>query len=158
MNRMPLLTAREVIRRKHARTRALLIGLLAAVAFAFSGAAAAAQSFTPPANVSSDGAGNFPQVIADSDGNVNIAYVDFVSGEPTNGVRFVRGSFSNGTFHPASSPVRVSKNAGGSFSMALESSCVIDIAYMDQASPFSSQGDIFFAQSSDCGASFTSLN
>jgi hypothetical protein len=155
---MPLLTAREVIRRKHARARALLIGLLAAVAFAFSGAVAAAQSFTPPVNVSSDGAGNFPQVIADSDGNVNIAYLDFVSGEPTDGLWFVRGAFSSGTFRPTSSPVRVSKNAGGSFSMALESSCVIDIAYMDQASQFSSQGDIFFAQSSDCGASFNSIN
>jgi hypothetical protein len=109
-------------------------------------------------NVSSDGAGNFPQVAVDSAGNVNIAYVDFVSGEPTNGVWFVRGSFSGGTFHPNSSPVRISKNAGGTFSMTLESSCVIDIAYMDQVSQFSSQGDIFFAQSTDCGATFTSTN
>jgi len=158
MNRTPLRTAREVIRRKHAGGRARSIVLLAAVAFAFSGEAAAAQSFNPPVNVSSDGAGNFPQVIADSDGNLNIAYLDFVSGEPTNGVWFVRGSFSSGTFRPTSSPVRVSKNAGGSFSMAVESNCVVDIAYMDQASPFSSQGDIFFAQSSDCGASFNSIN
>ena len=158
MNRMSLCTVREVIRRKNARARALWIALLAAVAFAFSGAAAAAQSFTPPVNVSGDGAGNFPQILADSDGNVDIAYVDFVSGGPTNGVWFVRGSFSSGTFRPTSSPVRVSKNAGGSFSMALESSCVIDIAYMDRTSQFSSQGDIFFAQSSDCGASFNSIN
>ena len=109
-------------------------------------------------NVSSDGAGSFPQLIADSEGNVDIAYVDFFNGEPTNGVWFVRGSFSGGTFHSTSSPVRVSKNAGGSFSMALESSCVIDIAYLDQVSPFATQGDIFFAQSTDCGASFTSIN
>jgi hypothetical protein len=156
MNRPLLCTAHEVIRRKNAWARWIV--LLAGVAFAFSSAAAAAQSFTSPANVSSDGAGNFPQVIADSDGNVNIAYLDFVSEEPTNGVWFVRGSFSSGTFHPASSPVRVSKNAGGSFSMAVESSCVVDIAYMDRVSPFSSLGDIFFAQSSDCGASFTSIN
>lgn len=157
MKRTPLRTAREVIGRK--RARALWILRLAAVAFACSGVAATAQSFTPPVNISSDGAGNFPQVIADSDGNVDIAYVDFVSGEPTNGVWFVRGSFGGGTFRPTSSPVRVSKNAGGSFSMTLESSCVIDIAYLDQASQFSSsQGDIFFAQSTDCGASFISVN
>lgn len=155
---MLLRTAWEVIRRSYAGARVLWIVLLPAVAFYFCGAAAKAQSFTPPLNVSSDGAGNFPQVTADSDGNVDIAYVDFVSGEPTNGVWFVRGSFSSGTFRPTSSPVRVSKNAGGSFSMALESSCVIDIAYLDQTSPFRSQGDIFFAQSSDCGASFTSVN
>jgi hypothetical protein len=159
MNRLPLHTPLEVIRRSFARARVLWIVLLSAVALSFSCAAAKAQSFTPPVNVSSDGAGNFPQVIADSDGNVDIAYVDFVSGEPTNGVWFVRGSFSSGTFRPASSPVRVSKNAGsGSFSMALESSCVIDIAYLDQASPLKNEGDIFFAQSSDCGASFTSVN
>jgi len=156
MNRPPPRTAHEVIRRNCAW--ALWIAILTTAVLAYSGEAARAQSFTPPVNISSDGAGNFPQVIADSDGNVNIAYVDFVSGEPTDGVWFVRGTFSSGTFRPTSSPVRVSKNAGGSFSMALESSCVIDIAYMDQSSPFSSQGDIFFAQSSDCGASFISIN
>src|ERR1700730_9120614 len=108
MNRMPLRTAREVIRRRDARARALWIAILTTAVLAFSVDAARAQSFTPPVNVSSDGAANFPQVIADSDGNLDIAYVDLVSGEPTNGVWFVRGTFSSGIFHPASSPVRVS--------------------------------------------------
>jgi len=45
----------------------------------------------------------------------------------------------------------------GSFSMALESSCVIDFAYVAPSAPLQ-PNDIVFAQSTDCGASFKPTN
>ena len=115
-------------------------------------------AFTTPTNVSKDSTGFAPQMVVDSAGNVGIAYLDAGTVMFTNSLWFVRGAFTGGTFHPSSAPVQVAASVSASFSVALESSCVIDLAYPAGLGPSLQPTDEFFAQSTDCGATFTSTN
>jgi hypothetical protein len=117
--------------------------------------AAGNVSFTAPVNVSSDGLGTVPQILLDSSGNIDIAYGDvnslqcpsWVPCSWTGTIKFSRSTDGGRTF---SSPLVIAQNAGP-MRMALESDCIIDISYF-------ASGDVFFAQSTDCGKSFTAVN
>jgi hypothetical protein len=157
MTRTPLRAAVAVSRRKLALRQGLLwSAVLLSGAMGFSGLPARAQSFTPPANISGGTTAFSPQVIADSTGNLDIAYLDTGSDVSSNSLWFVRGTLSGGVFHPLAAPVQAAASAGNSFSMALESDCVIDFAFANGFGVESS--DIFFAQSADCGKMFQSTN
>ena len=120
----------------------------ALLTLAFAVTATGAQTFTTPVNVSNDGFGNTPQVLVDSRGNVDIAYAERTAGSTAGGVRFVRSSDGGNTF---SIPVVIAPSDASHFSMALESECIIDVAYFQS-------GDVFFGQSSDCGKTFAPTN
>jgi hypothetical protein len=119
-----------------------------AIALMLCAAAAHAQSFSTPANLSNDGQGTLPQITADASGNIDIAYADRTGTNTVGGVRLVRSSDGGKTF---SKPVDIASSNASYFSMALESDCTIDIAYFQS-------GDIFFSQSNDCGKTFTPTN
>jgi hypothetical protein len=123
------------------------------VALTLLAVAGRAQTFTTPINISNDTTGFDPQTVVDAAGNVDIGYLDRGSDAFSNTLWLVRGTFSEGAFHPSSGPVQVAANAGRDFSMALESNCIIDFAYADGVG-----ANMLFAQSRDCGATFTSVN
>lgn len=148
MNRTPLRAAWAVAPRKFVPRPPRCIATLLGVAVAFCVPAARAQTFTIPANVSSDGAGNAPQMLVDSSGNIDVAYAARTGTNTVGGVRFARSSDGGKTF---SKPVDIALSDASDFSMALESDCTIDIAYFQS-------GDVFFTQSSDCGKTFTPAN
>ena len=147
MNRTPLRTVRTAPERSCARTPVLWAALLG-VAVAFSALAARAQTFSAPLNISNDGAGNAPQLLVDSSGNIDIAYAERAGTSTAGGVRFVRSSDRGKQF---SKPVDIAQSDASYFSMALELDCTIDVAYFQS-------GDVFFSRSSDCGKSFTPTN
>jgi hypothetical protein len=144
---MCLAQLRAGTRLKCVLARAIWAEVLA-MAFMLCAAAAHAQSFSTPANLSNDGQGTLPQITADTGGNIDIAYADRTGTNTVGGVRFVRSSDGGKTF---SKPVDVASSDASYFSMALESACTIDIAYFQS-------GDIFFSQSNDCGKTFTPTN
>jgi len=97
--------------------------------------AASSISVTTPGNISKDGTGNFPQIIVDSSGNIDVAFADASSSGPctpgrctwTGGLKFVRSTDGGKTF---SAPVVLESSGAGPLRMALESDCTIDIAYL----------------------------
>ncbi|HEY3839781.1 MAG TPA: hypothetical protein VGL72_24585, partial [Bryobacteraceae bacterium] len=118
-------------------------------------------TFTSPMNVSQDNTAYQPQMVVDSAGNAFIAYLDTGPSVTAATVWVVHGTSSGGSFHASSAPVEISPNAdpnltGINLSIAVESPCVIDVAY---ASPGNTgylfvPYDLFVAQSTDCGATF----
>jgi hypothetical protein len=148
MNRMPLRAAEAVRRGRCAWARVVSRAVLAIGALAFFLPAAQAQSFTTPVNLSNDGQGTVPQILADPAGNIDVAYADRAGTSTTSGIRFVRSSDGGKTF---SKPVDIASGNASYFSMALESACTIDVAYFQS-------GDVFFSQSSDCGKNFRATN
>lgn len=117
--------------------------------------AAGNPAFSSPLNISNDGAGNFPQIIVDSSGNIDVAFADASPSFPpctvrqpctwTGILKFVRSTDGGKSFSP---PIILTSTGAGPFRMALESECTIDMAYFEGA-------DVLFAQSVDCGKSFT---
>ena len=63
-------------------------------AMSFAGLPARAQTFTPPANIAGDTTAFSPQVVVDSTGNLDIAYLDTGSAVSSNALWFVRGTMS----------------------------------------------------------------
>lgn len=121
-------------------------------ALGFAGLPAWAQTFSPPVNIAGDATAFSPQVIVDSTGNLDFAYLDTGSAVSSNALWFVRGTMSAGAFHPLAPAVQVAASAGSAFSMALESDCTIDFAF---ANAFGVESNnILFAQSADCGKTF----
>ena len=147
MNRTPLRAARAVPERSCAQTLVLWAALVG-MAVAFSALAARAQTFSSPLNISNDGAGNAPQLLVDSSGNIDIAYAERTGTSTAGGVRFVRSSDRGKRF---SKPVDIAQSDASYFTMALELDCTIDVAYFQS-------GDVFFSRSSNCGKSFTPTN
>jgi len=145
---MCLAQLRAGTRLKCVLARAIWAEVLAIALMLCAAAAAHAQSFSAPANLSNDGQGTLPQITADTSGNIDIAYADRTGTNTVGGVRFVRSSDGGKTF---SKPVDVASGNASYFSLALESACTIDIAYFQS-------GDIFFSQSNDCGKTFTPTN
>jgi hypothetical protein len=117
---------------------------------------ARAQTFTPPVNIAGDTTAFSPQVIVDSTGNLDIAYLDTGSAVSSNSLWFARGTMTGGVFHPLAPAVQVAVTAGNSFSMALESDCAIDLAFANALGVESN--DILFARSADCGKTFQTTN
>ena len=124
--------------------------------------AQSSATFTNPVNVSQDSTADQPQMVVDSAGNVFIAYADTGPALDLDTIWVAHGTSSGGSFHISSAPVEVSSNAypGGfstttNLSIAVESPCVIDVAYTSLSDPPSSI-DLFVAQSTDCGATFAS--
>ena len=125
-------------------------------AMGFLGLPARAQTFTPPANIAGDATAFSPQVIVDSTGNLDIAYLDTGSAVSSNALWFVRGTMSAGVFHPLAPAVQAGVTAGNSFRMALESDCTIDLAF---ANAFGVESNnILLARSTDCGKTFQTTN
>ena len=122
----------------------------------FAGLPARAQTFTPPANIAGDTTAFSPQVIVDSTGNLDIAYLDTGSAVSSNALWFVRGTMSAGVFHPLAPAVQAGVTVGNSFRMALESDCTIDLAFANAFGVESN--DILFARSTDCGNTFQTTN
>ena len=125
-------------------------------AMSFLGLPARAQTFTPPANIAGDTTAFSPQVIVDSAGNLDIAYLDTGSAVSSNALWFVRGTMSAGVFHPLAPAVQAGVTAGNAFRMALESDCTIDLAFANAFGVESN--DILFARSADCGKTFQTTN
>lgn len=125
-------------------------------AMSFAGLPARAQTFTPPANIAGDATAFSPQVVVDSTGNLDIAYLDTGSAVSSNSLWFVRGTMSAGLFHPLAPAVQAGVTAGNSFRMALESDCTIDLAFANAFGVESN--DILFARSTDCGKTFQTTN
>jgi len=117
---------------------------------------ARAQTFTPPANIAGDTTAFSPEVVVDSTGNLDIAYLDMGSAVSSNSLWFVRGTMSAGVFHPLAPAVQAGVTAGNSFRMALESDCTIDLAFANAFGVESN--DILFARSTDCGKTFQTTN
>ncbi len=125
-------------------------------AMGFAGLPARAQTFTPPANIAGDATAFSPQVIVDSAGDLDIAYLDTGSAVSSNALWFVRGTMNAGVFHPLAPAVQAGVTAGNSFRMALESDCTIDLAF---ANAFGVESNnILFARSTDCGKTFQTTN
>ena len=157
MTRTPLRSAVAVSEWKFALRPGLFwSAILLCGAMGFAGLPARAQIFTPPANIAGDTTAFSPQVIVDSTGNLDIAYLDTGSAASSNSLWFVRGTMSGGVFHPLAPAVQAAVTAGTSFSMALESDCVIDFAFANAFGVESN--DILFARSADCGKMFQTTN
>ena len=125
-------------------------------AMGFLGLPARAQTFTPPANIAGDATAFSPQVLVDSTGNIDVAYLDTGSAVSSNALWFVRGTMSAGVFHPLAPAVQAGVTAGNSFRMALESDCTIDLTF---ANAFGVESNnILFARSTDCGKTFQTTN
>src|SRR5690242_3148931 len=136
MNRIPRRMARVVSCWKCVWRRVVSSALPVITAVAFV-TAARAQSFSTPLNLSNDGHGTIPQIVADSGGNIDIAYGEGTGTDTVGGVRFVQSIDGGRTF---SKPVDVATGNASHFSLALESACTVDIAYFQS-------GDVFFSQS-----------
>jgi len=157
MTRTPLRSAVAVSEWKFALRQGLFwSAILLCGAMGFAGLPARAQTFTPPANIAGDTTAFSPQVIVDSTGNLDIAYLDTGSAVSSNALWFVRGTMSAGVFHPLAPAVQAGATAGNSFRMALESDCTIDLAFANAFGVESN--DILFARSTDCGKIFHTTN
>lgn len=111
--------------------------------------AQSSATFTSPVNVSQDNTAYQPQMVVDSAGNVFIAYLDTGASVNAGTVWVAHGTSSGGSFHATSVPVGVTASCCTYLSIAVESPCAIDVAYTG-----SGDGDLFVAQSTDCGATF----
>ena len=147
----------SVVRRRCLTATALIVFFALCAASPLRGAGN--PTFNTPVNVSNDGSGNFPQIIVDSSGNIDIAYADAnptgnckpatpTLCQWTGALKFVRSTDGGKTF---SAPVTLASTGAGPFRMALETDCTIDLVYF-------ANGDVFFAQSTDCGKSFAPVN
>ncbi len=101
-------------------------------------------------------------MVTDSAGGIDVAFgwLNPQGQENFGALWFTRSTDGGNSF---SAPVKVSLNAAAGFSMALESPCVIDVAYLDATEPADQDAesvplDLRFAQSTDCGATFTTTN
>ena len=140
---------------------ALVFALVAALAAALPARAQSSVVFTTPYNVSQDSTAYQPRMAVDPAGNVFIAYVDTGSVFDEDTIWVAHGTSSGGSFQPSGAPVELSSNAGpGGFaftanlSIAVESTCVIDVAYGSPGDPIA-PSDLFVVRSTDCGSTFS---
>jgi len=133
---------------RHSANRvAILISLLAASPLA---AQQAQVVFSPPQNVSSNpGASYYPRVAVDSQGSINIVWLDQSPGY--NAVFFSRSTDGGATF---STPQNLSNSPAGSSSaqIAVDSGGNINVVWVDNTP---SNYQIFFSGSIDGGATFS---
>src|SRR5437660_3281293 len=133
---------------RHSANRvAILISFLVASPLA---AQQAQVVFSPPQNVSSNpGASDYPQVAVDSQGSINIVWLDQSPGY--NAVFFSRSTDGGATF---STPQNLSNSPAGSSSaqIAVDSGGNINVLWVDNAP---SNYQIFFSRSIDGGATFS---
>ncbi len=117
-------------------------------------------TFTTPANVSNDTTASSPQLAVDSAGNAYVAYAGTSAVQFNRTLWIVRGTFSGSIFRPSAPPVEVSPDVYDSFdafSIVAEAPCAIDLAYTT-GNGSRPPNDLFLAQSTDCGATFTNTN
>src|SRR6267143_550654 len=139
------MTQFHYVLRHSAKLTAILISFLVASPLA---AQQAQVVFSPPQNVSSNpGASDYPQVAVDSQGSINIVWLDSTPGYYA--VFFSRSTDGGATF---STPQNLSNNPAGSSSpqIAVDSGN-INVVWVDGFNNF----DVAFSRSSDGGATFT---
>src|SRR6267143_85253 len=142
------MTQFHYVLRHSAKLTAILISFLVASPLA---AQQAQVVFSPPQNVSSNpGASDYPQVAVDSQGSINIVWLD---NTPSNYQIFFSGSIDRGaTF---STPKNISNDPRGADYpyMTVDSDDNINVAWV--VSPRVVPRIIFFSRSSDGGVTFS---
>src|SRR5882762_3275508 len=141
------MTQFHYVLRHSAKRTAILISLLVASPLA---AQQAQVVFSPPQNVSSNpGASYYPRVAVDSQGSINIVWLDQSPGY--NAVFFSRSTDGGATF---STPQNLSNSPAGSSSphIAMDSGGNINVVWVDNTP---SNYQIFFSGSIDRGATFS---
>src|SRR5882762_5174706 len=141
------MTQFHYVLRHSAKLTAILISFLVASPLA---AQQAQVVFSPPQNVSSNpGASYYPQVAVDSQGSINIVWLDQSPGY--NAVFFSRSTDGGATF---STPQNLSNSPAGSSSphIAMDSGGNINVVWVDNTP---SNYQIFFSGSIDRGATFS---
>jgi len=141
------MTQFNYVLRHSAKLTAILISFLVSSPLA---AQQAQVVFSPPQNVSSNpGASDYPQVAVDSQGSINIVWLDTTPGYYA--VFFSRSTDGGATF---STPQNLSNSPAGSMSpqIAVDSGGNINVVWVDNTP---SNYQIFFSGSIDRGATFS---
>ncbi len=130
-------------------TRTIRGGALPSLALALFAAAAQAQSFSTPKNLSNTTVNSFaPQIAVDPSGNINVVWGDDT---PVAEIFFSRSSDGGATFF---TPKNLSNNTGASFApqIAVDPSGNINVVWGDNTP---GSVDILFSRSTDGGATFS---
>ncbi len=127
------------------------IAIISAVTLAFVQCSLQAQTFAPPINISGENSNAVaPRIALDSNGNVNVVWLDDSGGTPA--VFFSRSSDSGQTF---STPLNISNHQG---SPAESERVAVDAAgniYVVWSEDSSGAHTIFFSRSIDNGVTFS---